>query len=73
LLTAKQTSFNPELKLENQGSMSSIFNDPNANANTVASVTGSLDGTGATVYDFEEGIRKHTKQIYGPILSVLAQ
>lgn len=53
--------------------MSSIFNDPNANVNTVASVSGSLDGTGAMVYDFEEGIRKHTKQIYGPILSVLAQ
>ena len=64
---------NPELKLENQGSMSSIFNDPNANANTVASLSGSLDASGATVFDFEEGIRKHTKQIYGPILSLLAQ
>lgn len=53
--------------------MSSIFNDPNANVNTVASVSGQLDATGATVYDFEEGIRKHTKQIYGPVLSLLVQ
>ena len=53
--------------------MTSIFNDPNANVNTVASVNGSLDTTGATVYDFEEGIRKHTQQIYGPVLSLLVQ
>ena len=70
---SKQTSMNPELKLENQGSVSSFLNDPNANANTVASLSGSLDASGATVYDFEEGIRKHTKQIYGPILSLLGQ
>jgi hypothetical protein len=52
--------------------MSSIFNDPNANGNTVASLNGALGSDAASqVYDFEEGIRKHTQTIYGPVLGIL--
>ena len=50
---------NPELKLENQASVSSLFNDPNANVQTVASVNGGNDSNTTAVYDFEEGIRRH--------------
>ena len=65
---------NPELKLENQGSVSSMFNDPNANANTVSSVNGALGSDVTTqVYDFDEGIRKYTHGIYGPVMSILLQ
>ena len=62
-----------ELKLENQASVaSSIFNDPNANGTTLASVNGSSDGA-SIVYDFEEGIRKHSQRVYGPVMSLLGQ
>ena len=51
-----------------------MFNDPNANANTVSSVNGALGSDVTTqVYDFDEGIRKYTHGIYGPVMSILLQ
>lgn len=47
-LVKQLSSVNPELKLENQASMSSIFNDPNANGNTVASLNGALGSDAAS-------------------------
>jgi hypothetical protein len=35
---------------------------------------GTLSNDGAsTVYDFDEGIRKHSQHVYGPVLSLLVQ
>jgi hypothetical protein len=40
----------------------------------LASVNGALSNDGAaTVYDFDEGIRKHSQQVYGPVMSLLVQ
>ena len=50
-----------------------MFNDPNANANTVSSMNGNNLDAASTVYDFDEGIRKHTHSIYGPVLGILLQ
>lgn len=47
-----------------------MFNDQLGNANTTASVNGNNLET-STVYDFDDGIRKHTQTIYGPVLSIL--
>ena len=49
-----------------------MFNDQLGNANTTASVNGNNLET-STVYDFDDGIRKHTQTIYGPVLSILLQ
>lgn len=53
---------NPELKLENQASISSVLNDNNING----------EGSNSN-YDFDEGIRRYTQTIYGPVLSILNQ
>jgi|LauGreDrversion4_2_1035121.scaffolds.fasta_scaffold433344_2 hypothetical protein len=74
LSKAFSSQMNPELKLENQGSLSSMFNDPNANINTTASGAGASSNDGSSViYDYEEGIRKHNEKVYGPVLSLLVQ